>query len=96
MKKSHNIVDRLLKKVWSDIDTKLTEGIYTELLSIWGNTVNYIAFKSKPQFTFEKGSMLKFSKLKESSSKVSIDVGLMSEHDEDIAKIILDYINSQV
>ena len=30
MKKSHNIVDRLLKKVWSDIDTKLTEGIYTE------------------------------------------------------------------
>lgn len=73
-----------------------TEGIYTELLSIWGNTVNYIAFNSKPQFTFEKGSMLKFSKLKESSSKVSIDVGLMSEHDEDIAKIILDYINSQV
>ena len=30
MKKSHNIVDRLLKKVWSDIDIKLTEGIYTE------------------------------------------------------------------
>jgi len=30
MKKSQNIVDRLLKKVWSDIDTKLNEGIYTE------------------------------------------------------------------
>ena len=30
MKKSQNIVDRILRKVWSDIDTKLTEGIYTE------------------------------------------------------------------
>jgi len=30
MNKSQNIVDRILKKVWSDIDTKLTEGIYTE------------------------------------------------------------------
>ena len=30
MKKSQNIVDRILKKVWSDIDIKLNEGIYTE------------------------------------------------------------------
>ena len=30
MNKSQNIVDRILRKVWSDIDLKLTEGIYTE------------------------------------------------------------------
>ena len=30
MRKSQEIIDTLLKKVWSDIDIKLNEGIYTE------------------------------------------------------------------
>lgn len=71
-----------------------TEGIYTLIVG-WKSSVEYVAFCDNPEFTFKQGGFMKCSKLIDSSSKVGIDLVLGSDHNEDIAKIILEYINTQ-
>ena len=48
MKKSQQIVDNLLKKVWQDIDVKMAEGIYTEdfIKSFYSHLLNEVGEES--------------------------------------------------
>tara|TARA_Y100001937_G_scaffold100324_1_gene137270 strand:- start:1226 stop:3181 length:1956 start_codon:yes stop_codon:yes gene_type:complete len=78
MKKSQNIVDRLLKKVWSDIDIKLTEGIYTEefLKSFYYHLIDEVG-QTKADILIQE-----FDKDKESEEEERPEVGDEKEIDK--------------
>ena len=45
MRNTHSkFIDKILKEIWSDIDTKMNDGIYTEefLMSLYNNLSEYV------------------------------------------------------
>ena len=88
MNKSQNIVDRILKKVWSDIDLKLTEGIYTEefLKSFYYHLIDEVGEKNA-DILIQEFQREKETEEEDSESEKEIDkFGMLTQIEKDELK----------
>ena len=88
MNKSQNIVDRILKKVWSDIDTKLTEGIYTEefLKSFYYHLIDEVG-ETKADILIQEFQKEKETEEEDSENEKEIDkFGMLTQIEKDELK----------
>ena len=53
MRNTHSkFIDKILKEIWSDIDTKMNDGIYTEefLMSLYNKLSEYVDEESQSSY----------------------------------------------